>query len=154
MHCRWSAAGLQSEPARVAELRQFIEYAASLDDVWVVTNQQVCDCVFGVAMGEVAERGCGGGWLGRRRGMAAAVHGREWQHQHSPSPNQWPLRADPPVSPACCPVITSAPSPARLQLLAWMENPVPASRVDLQLKCDPPTDISPDAGPACRTFVG
>jgi hypothetical protein len=86
--------------------------------------------------------------------MAVAVHGREWQHQHSPSPHQWPLRADPPVSPACCPVLTSAPSPARLQLLAWMENPVPASRVDLQLKCDPPTDISPDAGPACRTFVG
>lgn len=34
-------AGLQSEPARVQELRQFIQYAASLPDVWFVTNQQV-----------------------------------------------------------------------------------------------------------------
>ncbi|PSC71048.1 chitin deacetylase-like isoform e [Micractinium conductrix] len=71
-------AGLQSEPARVAQLRQFIEYAASLPDVWFVTNQQ---------------------------------------------------------------------------MLAWMENPVPASRVALQLKCDRPTDISAN-GPACDTYVG
>ena len=38
-------------------------------------------------------------------------------------------------------------------MLAWMENPVPASRVALQLKCDRPTDISAN-GPACDTYVG
>lgn len=36
------------------------------------------------------------------------------------------------------------------QLLGWMQNPVPASRVAAQLKCVRPTDI---VGPACSTFV-
>lgn len=40
------------------------------------------------------------------------------------------------------------------QMLAWMKNPVPASRVELMLKCDKPTDISPTVGPACDTYVG
>lgn len=71
-------AGLQSEATRVAQLRQFIEHAASLDNVWFVTNQQ---------------------------------------------------------------------------LLAWMENPVPASRVETLLKCDPPTDIV-SSGKVCSTYVG
>lgn len=39
------------------------------------------------------------------------------------------------------------------QLLAWMKNPVPASRVDTLLKCDKPTDIVFD-GPVCETYVG
>lgn len=39
-------------------------------------------------------------------------------------------------------------------MLAWMKNPVPASRVELMLKCDKPTDISPTVGPACDTYVG
>ena len=72
-------AGLQSEPGRVAELRQFIEHALQQPDVWFVTNQQ---------------------------------------------------------------------------LLAWMQNPVPASRLASQLKCHRPTDISPHVGPVCDTYVG
>ncbi|KAL4444941.1 hypothetical protein ABPG77_003991 [Micractinium sp. CCAP 211/92] len=72
-------AGLESDPTRVQELRQFIQYAASLPDVWFVTNQQ---------------------------------------------------------------------------MLAWMQNPVPASRVSLSLKCEAPTDISPDVGSVCATYVG
>lgn len=39
-------------------------------------------------------------------------------------------------------------------MLAWMQNPVPASRVALQLKCEAPTDISPHVGDVCATFVG
>ncbi|KAI7842215.1 hypothetical protein COHA_004128 [Chlorella ohadii] len=38
------------------------------------------------------------------------------------------------------------------QLLAWMENPVPASRVEQQLKCEKPRDIK--ANNVCETFVG
>lgn len=38
---RCPPAGLQSEPGRVAELRQFIEHALQQPDVWFVTNQQV-----------------------------------------------------------------------------------------------------------------
>ncbi len=41
-----------------------------------------------------------------------------------------------------------------LQMLAWMQNPVPASRVSLSLKCEAPTDISPDVGSVCATYVG
>ena len=37
------AAGLESETGRIDQIRQFIEYASSLDDVWFVTNQQVCE---------------------------------------------------------------------------------------------------------------
>ena len=37
-----------------------------------------------------------------------------------------------------------------LQLLAWMDNPVPASRV--ALKCEKPTDIKADN--VCETYVG
>ena len=128
----------------MAELRQFIEYAASLDDVWFVTNQQV-----GVRDGNGGGRGCAGGWLGSCNGTAAAATPAFFKSQSNGR------RAGPPMSraPACLLPDMSCPPP-RLQLLAWMENPVPASRVDLQLKCDPPTDISPEAGPVCQTFVG
>ena len=43
-----SAAGLQSQPERIAQLRKFIEHAAAKRDVYFVTNQQV---------------GPGAGWL-------------------------------------------------------------------------------------------
>ena len=36
-------AGLESETERIDQIRQFIEYASSLNDVWFVTNQQVCE---------------------------------------------------------------------------------------------------------------
>ena len=46
------------------------------------------------------------------------------------------------------------PRPALFwQLLAWMENPVPASRVDKLLKCETPTDIDPSVGPVCPNYV-
>jgi len=41
---------------------------------------------------------------------------------------------------------------SHVQLLAWMENPVPASRVEQQLKCEKPRDIKADN--VCETFVG
>lgn len=40
------------------------------------------------------------------------------------------------------------------QMLAWMKNPVPASRVETLLKCEPPTDIQPPNGTVCSTYVG
>lgn len=57
-------------------------------------------------------------------------------------------------------VLADEPPPNRfpfkpeLQLLAWMSNPVPASRMNKVLKCSKPTDISPSVGPVCDTFVG
>lgn len=51
--------------------------------------------------------------------------------------------------------ISSLPLPlaaAAAQLLAWMENPVPASRVEQQLKCEKPRDVKADN--VCETFVG
>lgn len=45
-----------------------------------------------------------------------------------------------------------AAAPIHVQLLAWMENPVPASRVEQQLKCEKPRDIK--ANNVCETFVG
>ena len=44
--------------------------------------------------------------------------------------------------------------PPRLQLLAWMEHPVPAARAASLFICKKPTDISRHVGPVCSTFVG
>ena len=48
----------------------------------------------------------------------------------------------------CCVSLLHPP-----QMLAWMQNPVPVSRVELLLKCPKPTDIKA-AGPVCDTYVG
>jgi hypothetical protein len=98
MHCRWSAAGLQSEPARVAELRQFIDYAASLDDVWFVTNQQVCIVYL---------------WWQRKWLRGAALGENGWGTSMAPAPAVLQLirgRPDTHMSTACVPVLPSPPS--------------------------------------------
>lgn len=147
-------AGLQSDPARVQELRQFIQYAAGLPDVWFVTNQQVGEgsaippswhgvqAPAGSSHQPIVERQADERTLPaaqrwHRAGVAAADRrtlGRQTGGQISTKP--------------------SSPLPLHPQVLAWMQSPVPASRVDRQLKCEAPTDISPDVGTVCATYVG
>lgn len=116
------------------ELRQFIEYAADQPDVWFVTTQQV------------GRRSVAGMWQWRLWS--------KWLHQ-LPCNCRMPVHNVPCLllPSAClhrrCCHWLSAPS---LQLLAWMDNPVPASRVAHQLKCEKPTDIKADN--VCETYVG
>ena len=70
-------------------------------------------------------------WCRRKQGCRQ--HG--WKHCHP--------HALPPTKPLLLPP---------LQLLAWMENPVPASRMEQHLKCKKPTDIQ--AAHVCETYVG
>lgn len=110
------------------DLRKFIEYAAGLPDVWFVTTQQV-----GPA-GTCSVASLQGPYLAGRK---------------PPHTIQTMRR--------CCPFHAAAPAVTAslllpLQLLSWMDNPVPASRVEQQLKCEKPTDIQADN--VCETYVG
>ena len=116
------------ESQRVEQLRQFIQYAAALPDVYFVTNQQVrgapCLVVRGTCATRVKLQLC----RQRRRCRRSKLHAH-------------PPPAHPP---------SHVPAP---QLLAWMQKPVSSSAFAAQLTCVRPTDIAAGT-PVCSTYVG